>query len=118
MHTFDAPLQQVSLPPNIRNHGLCSLSLCPLRVIVKAEGGSDYEGMSLDPIKHESRTPIKNERVFCEDQYSSSPRDEIKKALSILNAPGSKPYKRYRRSNLRDLPRLTGTARERFKLQK
>ncbi len=72
------------------------------------------QDMDMNLIKGELRTPLKVKQIS-EEQYSSSPRDGIRDAFSLMHAQGN-PLRRRRGAS--QLPKLTGAARERFKIQK
>ncbi len=72
------------------------------------------QGMDMKLIKGEVRTPSKLEPMS-EGQYSSSPRDGIRNAFTLMRTQGH-PLRRCTGAN--QLPKLTGAARERFKIQK
>jgi hypothetical protein len=70
------------------------------------------------PMDHENGTPVKSDPSFFDTSYSSSPRDAITEARKSRKLRGPKFDKNDTCSNAKHLPKLTGDARQRFKIQK
>ncbi|CAO2651262.1 Nn.00g095590.m01.CDS01 [Neocucurbitaria sp. VM-36] len=130
-HSLDVSHLQVSLPPNITDHGSCQLDLCPLRL--QGQGASQWDehgpakekmesynrvlNLDHEPVMVEPHTPVKYEPAFPEEDYNSSPRNAISLARYEAGVKGPKFNKFSKKSNSKQLPKLTGVARERFKEQ-
>ncbi|KAF1851720.1 uncharacterized protein K460DRAFT_351619 [Cucurbitaria berberidis CBS 394.84] len=71
-----------------------------------------------EPSNAEAWAPSEYEPAYFEENYSSSPRDTISSARYEAGVKGPKFDKLDRRPKAKQLPKLTGVARERFKEQK